>query len=269
MVRNLKAIILAAGQGNRLKPLTDEKPKCMVELFGKSLIEHQINAYKSCNISDISVVTGFRNDSITISNVRYFRNERYQITNMIESLFCAEKILNGDVIVSYGDIIFEKNVLKLLIQSDNDISVIIDKNWKDYWSIRSKNPLADLESLKLDTNENILSIGQKVNKLEEIQGQYIGLMKFSEKGVNILKDFYHKCKKISEKKANPLNANLPFEKSFMTDLLQGLINSNYKLHSVPVNGGWLELDTIEDFETYQRMLKNNTLQKFIKLEELN
>ena len=265
MVKNLKAIILAAAQGNRLKPLTNEKPKCMVELFGKSLIEHQINAYKSCNISDISVVTGFRNDSITISNVRYFRNERYQITNMIESLFCAEKILNGDVIVSYGDIIFEKNVLKLLIQSDNDISVIIDKNWKDYWSIRSKNPLADLESLKLDSEENILSIGQKVNKLEEIQGQYIGLMKFSEKGVNILKDFYHECKKISEKKANPLNANLPFEKSFMTDLLQGLIKMNYPVHSILIDNGWLEFDTINDYELYSDMYNKNILSKLIKL----
>ena len=266
MVRNLKAIILAAGQGNRLKPLTNEKPKCMVELFGKTLIEHQINAYTSCGISDINVVTGFLSDFITISNVRYFKNENYERTNMVESLFCAEEILNDDVIISYGDIIFETNVLKTLNQSNNDISVIIDKNWKDYWSIRTKNPLTDLESLQLDSKGNIISIGQKVNKLEEIQGQYIGLMKFSEKGVNILKDFYHKCKKISEKKANPLNANLPFEKSFMTDLLQGLINSNYKLHSVPVNGGWLELDTIEDFETYQRMFKNNTIQKFIKLE---
>jgi len=266
MVRNLKAIILAAGQGNRLKPLTNEKPKCMVELFGKSLIEHQINAYASCDISDINVVTGFRSDSITTSDVRYFKNERYERTNMVESLFCAEEILNGDVIVSYGDIIFEKNVLRQLVQSDNDVSIIIDKNWKEYWSIRSKNPLVDLESLKLDSEENITSIGQKVNKLEEIQGQYIGLMKFSEKGVNILKDFYHECKKTSEKKPNPLNPNLPFEKSFMTDLLQGLINSNYQLHSVPINSGWLELDTIEDFETYQRMFKNNTIQKFIKLE---
>ena len=266
MAKNLKAIILAAGQGNRLKPLTNEKPKCMIELFGKSLIEHQIDAYTSCNISDINIVTGFRSDSITIPNVRYFRNEHYEITNMVESLFCAEEILNGDVIVSYGDIIFEKNVLRQLVQSDNDVSIIIDKNWKEYWSIRSKNPLVDLESLKLDSEENITSIGQKVNKLEEIQGQYIGLMKFSEKGVNILKDFYHECKKTSEKKPNPLNPNLPFEKSFMTDLLQGLINSNYQLHSVPINGGWLELDTIEDFETYQRMFKNNTIQKFIKLE---
>ena len=266
MVKNLKAIILAAGQGNRLKPLTNEKPKCMVELFGKSLIEHQINAYTACDISDINVVTGFRSDSITISNVRYFKNESYERTNMVESLFCAEEILNGNVIVSYGDIIFEKNVLRQLVQSDNDVSITIDKNWKEYWSIRSKNPLVDLESLKLDSEENITSIGQKVNKLEEIQGQYIGLMKFSEKGVNILKDFYHECKKISEKKPNTLNPNLPFEKSFMTDLLQGLINSNYQLHSVPINGGWLELDTIEDFETYQRMFKNNTIQKFIKLE---
>ena len=262
----MKSIILAAGEGNRLRPLTNEKPKCMVELFGKSLIEHQINAYTACDISDINVVTGFRSDSITISNVRYFKNEQYERTNMVESLFCAEEILNGDVIISYGDIIFEKNVLKQLIQSDNDFSVIIDKNWKDYWSIRSKNPLVDLESLKLDSKDNIISIGQKVKKLEEIQGQYIGLMKFSGKGVNILKDFYHECKKISEKKPNPLNDSSPFEKSFMTDLLQGLINSNYQLHSVPIHGGWLELDTIEDFETYQKLFRNNTIKKFIKLE---
>ena len=266
MVRNLKSIILAAGQGNRLRPLTNEKPKCMVELFGKSLIEHQINAYTACDISDINAVTGFRSDSITISNVRYFKNEQYERTNMVESLFCAEEILNGDVIISYGDIIFEKNVLKQLIQSDNDFSVIIDKNWQDYWSIRSKNPLVDLESLKLDSKDNIISIGQKVKKLEEIQGQYIGLMKFSNKAVNILKDFYHECKKISEKKPNPLNDSSPFEKSFMTDLLQGLINSNYQLHSVPIHGGWLELDTIEDFETYQKLFRNNTIKKFIKLE---
>ena len=70
----------------------------------------------------------------------------------------------------------------------------------------------------------------------------------------------------AQKKPNPLNPNLPFEKSFMTDLLQGLINSNYQLRSVPINGGWLELDTTEDFETYQRMFKNNTIRKFIKLE---
>ena len=144
--------------------------------------------------------------------------------------------------------------------------MIIDKNWQDYWSIRSKNPLVDLESLKLDSKDNIISIGQKVKKLEEIQGQYIGLMKFSGKGVNILKDFYHECKKISEKKPNPLNDSSPFEKSFMTDLLQGLINSNYQLHSVPIHGGWLELDTIEDFETYQKLFRNNTIKKFIKLE---
>ena len=262
----MKSIILAAGEGNRLRPLTNEKPKCMVELFGKSLIEHQINAYTACDISDINVVTGFRSDSITISNVRYFKNEQYERTNMVESLFCAEEILNGDVIISYGDIIFEKNVLKQLIQSDNDFSVIIDKNWQDYWSIRSKNPLVDLESLKLDSKDNIISIGQKVKKFEEIQGQYIGLMKFSGKGVNILKDFYHECKKISEKKPNPLNDSSPFEKSFMTDLLQGLINSNYQLHSVPIHGGWLELDTIEDFETYQKLFRNNTIKKFIKLE---
>ena len=262
----MNAIILAAGEGKRLRPLTNDKPKCLVELFGKTLLEWQLSIFKKCGINDICIVTGHNSQMFRYTNVDYIKNENYKTTNMMKSLFCAKERFSQSTIVSYGDIIFEKNVLKLLIQSDNDISVIIDKNWKDYWSIRSKNPLVDLESLKLDSKDNIISIGQKVKKLEEIQGQYIGLMKFSEKGVNILKDFYHECKKISEKKPNTLNPNLPFEKSFMTDLLQGLINSNYQLHSVPINGGWLELDTIEDFETYQRLFRNNTIKKFITLE---
>ena len=108
----MKSIILAAGEGKRLRPLTENIPKCMIKLFGKSLLEWQIDTLRSCNITDISVVTGYCSDVINIPNITYFRNEKYDSTNMVETLFCAKKKLFNSVIVSYGDIIYEKKFFK-------------------------------------------------------------------------------------------------------------------------------------------------------------
>ncbi len=257
----MKAIILAAGEGKRLRPLTSDTPKCMVKLFGKPLIERQIEVFRNCNISDISVVTGYLHDKIKISNVRYFRNERYDNTNMVETLFCAQEIMNDSTIISYGDIIFEKNILEKLITAKDDFSVIVDKEWYRYWKIRFMSPLDDAESLRIDKDGYITDIGQKINNIDEIMGQYIGLIKVQGDGIEFLKNFYE-ISKIEWKKSgiNPLNPNLSFEKSFMTDLLRGLIKNGYKIKSVPVENGWLELDTIHDYEVYNQLYQENRLQ---------
>jgi L-glutamine-phosphate cytidylyltransferase len=262
----MKAIILAAGEGKRLQPLTNDKPKCLVELFGQSLLEHQINIFKNCNIDDISVVTGYKNELINFKNVHYYQNPNYQITNMVETLFCAESSLKNNVIISYGDIIFEKKVLKKLIESKNDISIIIDLNWKKYWNERFDNPLNDAESLVLDNDSFIRDIGQKISNYENIQGQYIGLMKFQNEGINALHSFYKKSKFNSTKK-NVLNPNLPFSQSYMTDLLQGMIHSGYKIKGIPISGGWLELDSLNDYELYNKKYSNGTLSDFITLKK--
>ena len=70
----MKAIILAAGEGKRLRPLTNNTPKCMVNLFGKSLLQWQIETFRSCQIDDISVVTGYLNEMIKFENITYFEN---------------------------------------------------------------------------------------------------------------------------------------------------------------------------------------------------
>ena len=182
----MKAIILAAGEGKRLRPLTNNTPKCLVNLFGKSLLQWQIETFRSCQIDDISVVTGYLNEMIKFENITYFENPNFKTTNMVETLFCAKEKLSDSVIVSYGDIIFEKNVLQKLIDSDDGLSVVIDKNWKKYWETRFDNPLNDAESLVLDDGY-ISNIGQKVNSIDQIQGQYIGLMKFQ-------KNYQNDCK---------------------------------------------------------------------------
>jgi choline kinase len=261
----IKSIILAAGQGTRLSPLTNDKPKCMVELFGKSLLQRQIKTFQKCGISDISLVVGYLGDTIKVPKIKYFQNTDYQNTNMLETLFCAKKQLTDSVIVSYGDIIFEEKVLNALINSDDDFSIVVDKNWKQYWSLRFKNPLDDAESLIIDDAEYIQEIGQKTCDINKIQAQYIGLMKFSGDGLTQIKTLYEKFKKMSKNNTNPLNPNLPFEKSYLTDFLQALIAEGCNLKAIPINGGWLELDSINDYDLYKKMYDSCELSKLITI----
>ena len=133
--------------------------------------------------------------------------------------------------------------------------------------MRFTEPLKDAESLKLDSMENIIEIGQSVKNIDEIQGQYIGLMKFKDKGLEFVKNFYKKSKKqakISGK--NPLNPNIPFRKSYMTDFIQGLVNVGCKIKAVSISNGWLELDNNNDYEIYNKMYLEGKLSGLIELE---
>jgi len=260
----LNAIILAAGEGTRLRPLTNDKPKGLIELFGKNILKRQIDTFISSGISDISIVTGFNAEMINFPQINYFHNPNFKTTNMVETLFCAKEKLNESTIISYGDIIFEKQVLQKLISSDYDISVIIDLAWKDYWKMRFKNPLDDVESLILDDGY-IADIGQKSQTLESIQGQYIGLMKFQNEGIHQLIEYYEKAKNTAQMGVNPLNPNLPFERSYMTDLLQGMIHFGNKLKAITIEHGWLELDSFDDYELYNKLHNTDQLSKLIKL----
>ena len=191
----MKSIILAAGEGKRLRPLTENIPKCMVKLFGKSLLEWQVDTFRRHGISDISVVTGYRAESITIPNIKFYKNDEFASTNMVETLFCAKNEMHDNVIVSYGDILFEGRVLNKLIDSTEDISVVVDKEWEKYWNVRFDDPLEDAETMLLDRDGYILDLGQKPNTIQEIHRQYIGLMKFHGKSLDFMNQYYYTMKK--------------------------------------------------------------------------
>lgn len=260
----MNAIILAAGEGKRLKPLTNKKPKGLVELFGKSILERQIELFLDSGITDISIVTGYNDKMIKFNQINYFHNPNFKTTNMVETLFCAEEKLKESTIISYGDIIFEKTVLQKLIDSKYEISIIVDLAWKEYWEKRFENPLDDAESLTLHDGF-ITNIGQKPLTLEQIQGQYIGLMKFQNNGIELIKKMYHKFKNESNLGINPLNPKLKFEESYLTDFLQALIKNEIKLKAIPIFGGWIEIDSMEDYNLYQKMYKEKSLSEFINI----
>ena len=178
---------------------------------------------------------------------------------MVETLFCAKDELKNETIVSYGDIIFEEKIVQKLIDSQSDMSVIVDEKWHDVWKLRFENPLNDAESMRINESGNITNLGQPVSNIDEIQGQFIGLMKFKNKGINDLKTYYDDAKKLSKGKNNPLNPTLPFENSYMTDLLNYLISVGCELKAIKIQNGWLELDSLSDYELYKNLNQTNSL----------
>ena len=125
----MKALILAAGQGSRLSPLTDNKPKCMVEYNNKPILEYALDTLKD-NGLDVKIVVGYKKEVIEEfvkdTDIDLFINPDYNVTNMVYSLFCAESELNDDIIISYGDIIYSSEIIDKLVNSEDQISVIVD-----------------------------------------------------------------------------------------------------------------------------------------------
>ena len=187
----LKVILLVAGEGKRLRPYTLDRPKCMVEIDGVSLIDRQLAVLKAEGLDDIVMIGGYKADMLKREGIKLKINPRYYETNMVWTLFSAEDELEGDVIVSYGDIVYSREILQELLKSKADIAVTIDKEWESYWRARNEDPLDDAETLKLREDGTISEIGQKPKSLEEIEGQYMGLMKLSAIGVKQIKDIFH------------------------------------------------------------------------------
>jgi len=110
----MKAIILAAGMGTRLGKYTQGLPKCMLKFAGKTLIQNQVDTLRASGITDITIVKGYEPDQIDIKGTKTYVNPDYSTTNMVYSLFCAEKELSGNVLLCYADIIYVKKLSKLL-----------------------------------------------------------------------------------------------------------------------------------------------------------
>ncbi|MDZ4677716.1 MAG: phosphocholine cytidylyltransferase family protein [Oligoflexia bacterium] len=257
----MNMIILAAGTGNRLKPITADRPKCMVPLEGKPLLYWQTNTARAAGVKNIVVVRGFCKETVQGEELTFVENKRFAETNMLQTLWCAAEYFGDSFIVSYGDIVYEPSVLEALLKSPHDISVVVDREWKSYWEKRVDNVLDDAESLRLADDGRITDIGNKETSLERIQAQYIGLLSFKGKSVQLAKDLFEKERKAHQDGRTLISTKRNFDMLYMTDFLQGLINSGTDIHAVPINEKWLEIDSHRDLELAQKfaLTSGNTL----------
>ncbi len=258
----MKVIILAAGQGTRLRPLTDDRPKCMVEVNGRSIIERQLDTMHACGIedSDITIIAGYRGDVLqrkfADTKMNIIINENYETTNMVCSLMCAGQLMETqeDILISYGDIIYNETVLRKALASDEPASVIVDDGWYSYWAERCENPLDDAETLMFDGNDYLTEIGQKTDDLSKVQSQYIGLMRFRGKGLKAMLALAKEAEERTAKGIGLWRTTRTYQKMYMTDLLQGLIDEGNKLKALHIQRGWFEIDDCEDLKVVESKL---------------
>ena len=245
-------IILAAGYQAHLKQLIADAPKSCLDIKGRSILDRQIETLTACGVQRLAIVRGYKKEKISIATAKMYDNDRYPETGELFSLSCAAKELAGRVLITYGDLIFDKSVIQRLLESDGDITIVIDRSWKEE-APRAPEAAPDLVVEKtprpagrrfVPSSElgEILKIGRNV---ADATSEYIGVLLLSEKGSKVVKAA------LDELMQSPLHV----KSAQVTDLLQTLIDRGHKVTAVETYHGWIEIDSFEDYQRAWGMLQ--------------
>lgn len=241
----MKAIIIAAGPSSRLLPITNEKPKCLLEVGGKTIMQRQLETLRECGIDNIVVVRGYKGGMISFPDLRYYENEEYLNNNILRSLLYAESEMDDEFVFSYSDIIYEKTIVQKLLRSEADISLVIDVDWTSHYYKRYLHPIEEAELVMVE-KDKLTKIGKRIVAPDKAHGEFIGLAKFTKKGGQILKANYRRA--ASQYYNRPFQQAASLEKAYLTDMIQELIDMGYVINNVDIKGEWMEIDTPEDLQ---------------------
>jgi choline kinase len=228
--------------------LAGDRPKCLVELARKPLIRRQIAALRAGGISNIGIVRGYLGNMINIEDATYFENPRWAETNMVMSLASAATWLRSDtVIISYADIFFGSDVVRDLAASSGDLVVAYDRSWRSLWTRRFDDPLSDAETFRTDATGNLIEIGRRTTQIEDIEGQYMGLLKFTPEAWRAVEAV---LAAVDAKTRDRMD---------MTTLLRALLDTRFPIKTVGIAGHWGEIDSSSDLELYEQMIREGEL----------
>jgi L-glutamine-phosphate cytidylyltransferase len=245
----MRALILAAGRGSRMASLGQDRPKCLIELAGRPLLERQLAALRRGGVEEIGMVRGYRADMLDFPGFTFFDNERWAETNMVMSLAAAAAWLrSSSVIVSYADIFYRAELVRALAGAPGPLVITYDRSWRALWTRRFADPLADAETFRVGPAGELLEIGGKTRRIEEIDGQYMGLLKFTPEAWRAV-----------ESLLGTLDPSVR-ERLDMTGLLSRLLaRQAVAIGTLATDGQWGEIDNPGDVALYERMAREGGL----------
>ena len=247
----MRAIILAAGEGSRMGKLTQNIPKPLVNVNGKSIIERQLSSLKQNGVLDIIIVTGTHHEKFNFKNVVYVNNLDHKKHDTLGSLMTARDYMNDEIITTYADQIFEEKILKSMTEFTGDIGIAVDLDWEKNYVNRDQHPKSEAENVLINGNR-ILELRKNISECKENEkiGECLGLMKFSRKASKVFLDKYSELDTPHKGKFH----NAPsLEKALISDMLQELIVSGIRISPIYVNGKWCEIDTLQDLQTARKL----------------
>ncbi len=249
----VRAVILAAGASEALGELTADRPKAMLEVLGRTILEHQLAALHACGVHDIAVVRGYKKESIVAGGVKLYDNDRWAETGELQSLLCARRELEqgGRVLVLYGDIIFDPSTLRRLVESQADVAALVDRAWPERKGerlkdapdlVRTSSPRAASTRYVpgLEAEVAVQAIGRRLD-VDAADGEFAGALALSPGGAAAL------LAACAQGPAGAFHEAPSFERAMLTDALQELIARGQEVRAVPIYKGWSEVDTFDDY----------------------
>ena len=227
-----RAIILAAGSGSRLRPLTDDRPKCLLEVGGMPILAHQVQALARCGVGDIVVVVGYRGDLIRRhlgARARYVENERYATTNSLYSLWLARDELAAGSLILNSDVLAAPILFERLLRSPAPDAVLVERGQH-----------FEAEDMKVTLNGlHVLDFGKGLPP-ERAHAHNVGVARFSGDGAVRLAGCVEQLVEAGH------------ERDWVPAAFREFA-SRWPLTAVPTEGlPWIEIDYVEDLTRARR-----------------
>ena len=250
-----RAILLAASRGQKLGPLTEHRPKCMIDVRGEPLLQRLVRTLNRSGLRDVTVVRGYRKEAIALAGIETVDNDRYGETGEAASLACAYDRLHGPCLVSYGDILFRRHVLDGLLAADGDIVTVVDARRRAAAAAAdgSRAPDRSVDWVRcsrpftggyLDDERVILeAIWSDAAGGDSAHGEFIGLSKMSEDGAALVRGALDSMSKDGTLEG----ADLP-------DLFARLVAEGAAIDVLYVTGHWLDVDDAFDLASLRNLV---------------
>jgi phosphoenolpyruvate phosphomutase len=254
---NTPVIIPAAGEDPVFRKILNGKPKAMLEICGKTLIDHQIQTLSNANLSDITLIAGYGKDQLHAEDISIMENPEYQKGSLLNTLMIAkEKMVNGFIML-YSDILLEDHILRKLTDCKEDIILVADNstqyhgpeegNILDYIITKNHYKLSRREIHFISEN-TVAKIGNKINP-ETATHEFIGLARFSKTGAE---QFLETHNDVVKNFNGPIQESEDISKLNFTDLIQEMIDRGFTIHYMEIHKGWLEIHNVEHITLAQK-----------------
>ena len=244
----MRTIIIGAGRGSRLNSVTADQPKCYALIGGRRILDWMLEVLEGAGMDKARggpvFIGGYQIERIRrdYPHLTYCHNADWRHNNILMSLFCAEPYMVGGFVCSYSDILYRDTAVQRAIAHDGDIVLCVDTHWQDRYTERSQHPEADAEKVVAE-QDRVVRIDRDVLPVQA-SGEYIGVAKFTARGAAALREHFHRARGCFT--GQPWRGARVFEKAYLIELLQDMIEQGVAIHLVTTTGQYMEIDTDED-----------------------
>jgi L-glutamine-phosphate cytidylyltransferase len=242
----VKAIIIGAGRGSRLRHLTDDIPKTLVPILGRPMLDSILEALARGGFrrADVVFICGYRADVIRARypDLTYVENPEWEHNNILASLLYARAHLEGGFVSTYADIVYRPEIVADLVDSPHAITLACDTAWRRRYIGRSQHPESDAEKLRAE-GDRVVELSRRISS-ERASGEFIGVMKATAAGAARIVAAYDEAR--ARYAGKEFREGRAFEKAYLIDLLAAMLERGEPMHRVNTDGGYMEIDTLED-----------------------